>query len=156
MTFYSDVIPRAQAWGLKLKFVAYTEETDVVKQFKAGNCEAAVLTSILSRQFVKFAGTMDAIGAINSEKGLELAIATLSRSRAGKLMIENNYEVVTTFPVGSMYAFVKDRSIDTIDEFSGQKIAILNNDPQMYKFASLSKSKPVTVTLSNFADKFKT
>ncbi|WP_231882947.1 putative solute-binding protein, partial [Oleiphilus sp. HI0132] len=66
MTFYSDVIPRAQAWGLKLKFVAYTEETDVVKQFKAGNCEAAVLTSILSRQFVKFAGTMDAIGAINS------------------------------------------------------------------------------------------
>jgi hypothetical protein len=99
---------------------------------------------------------MDAIGAINSKEGLELAIATLSRDRAGKLMIEDDYEVVTTFPVGSMYAFVKDRKIDTIDEFAGKKLAILNNDPQMYKFASLSNSIPVPVTLSNFADKFKT
>jgi hypothetical protein len=156
MTFYSDVIPKAQAWGLNIRFKAFTEETDVVEQFKAEKCEAAVLTSILSRQFVKFAGTMDAIGAINSKKGLELAIATLSRERAGKLMIEANYEVVTTFPVGSMYAFVKDRNVDTIDEFAGKKLAILNRDPQMYKFASLSSSIPVPVTLSNFADKFKT
>ena len=74
MTFYSDVIPKAQAWGLNLKFVAYTEETDAVKEFKAGKCEAVVLTSILSRQFVQFAGTMDAIGAINSQEGLELAL----------------------------------------------------------------------------------
>ncbi len=154
MTFYSDVIPKAQAWGLRLKFVAYTEETDAVKAFKAGKCEAVVLTSILSRQFVQFAGTMDAIGAINSQEGLELAIATLSRPRAGNLMIEGNYEVVTTFPIGSMYAFVKDRSIDTIEEFSRKKLAILNKDPQMQKFADLSGASKVNVTLSNFADKF--
>jgi hypothetical protein len=154
MTFYSDVIPKAQAWGLRLKFVAYTEETDAVKAFKAGKCEAVVITSILSRQFVQFAGTMDAIGAINSQEGLELAIATLSRPRAGNLMIEGNYEVVTTFPIGSMYAFVKDRSVDTIEEFSGKKLAILNDDPQMKKFADLAGASKVNVTLSNFADKF--
>lgn len=154
MTFYSDVIPKAQAWGLRLKFVAFTEETDAVKAFKAGECEAVVITSILSRQFVQFAGTMDAIGAINSQDGLELAIATLSRPRAGNLMIEGNHEVVTTFPVGSMYAFVKDRSVDTIDGFSGKKLAILNDDPQMKKFADLAGASKVNVTLSNFADKF--
>ena len=139
MTFYSDVIPKAQAWGLKLKFDAYTEETDAVKAFKAGKCEAVVITSILSRQFVQFAGTMDAIGAINSQEGLELAIATLSRPRAGNLMIEGNYEVVTTFPVGSMYAFVKDRTVDTIEDFSGKKLAILNDDPQMKKICRFSR-----------------
>ncbi len=154
MTFYSDVIPKAQAWGLKLKFDAYTEETDAVKAFKAGKCEAVVITSILSRQFVQFAGTMDAIGAINSQEGLELAIATLSRPRAGNLMIEGNYEVVTTFPVGSMYAFVKDRTVDTIEDFSGKKLAILNDDPQMKKFADLAGASKVNITLSDFAEKF--
>lgn len=154
MTFYSDVIPKAQAWGLRIKFEAYTEETDAVKAFKAGKCEAVVITSILSRQFVKFAGTMDAIGAINSQEGLELAIATLTRQRAGNLMIEGNHEVVTTFPVGSMYAFVKDRSTDTIEEFAGKNLAILNDDPQMKKFADLAGAGKVNVTLSNFAEKF--
>lgn len=155
MTFYSDVIPKAQAWGLRLKFEAYTEETDAVKAFKAGKCEAVVITSILSRQFVQFAGTMDAIGAINSQEGLELAIATLSRERAGNLMIEGNHEVVTTFPIGSMYAFVKDRSVNTIEGFAGKKLAILNDDPQMKKFADLAGASKVIVTLSDFADKFK-
>ena len=154
MTFYSDVIPKAQAWGLNIRFVAYTEETQAVEDFKKGKCEAAVLTSILSRQFVKFAGTMDAVGAINSDKGLELAIATFARSLAGNLMVDGQYEVFTTFPVGSMYAFVKDREINTIDKFKGKTLAVLNDDPQMKKFAELAGSQPVKVTLSTFADKF--
>ncbi len=154
MTFYSDIIPKAQAWGLNIRFVAYTEETQAVEDFKKGRCEAAVLTSILSRQFIKFAGTMDAIGAINSDKGLELAIATFARSLAGNLMVDGDYEVFTTFPVGSMYAFVKDRSINTIEKFKGKTIAILNDDPQMRKFSDLAGSVPVPVKLSNFAEKF--
>jgi hypothetical protein len=154
MTFYSDVIPKAQAWGLNIRFVAYTEELQAVEDFKKGKCEAAVLTSILSRQFVKFAGTMDAVGAINSDKGLELAIATFARSLAGNLMVDGDYEVFTTFPVGSMYAFVKDRDINTIDKFKDKTLAILNNDPQMFKFAELAGSKPVNVKLSTFAEMF--
>lgn len=154
MTFYSDIIPRAQAWGLNLRFVAYTEELQAVEDFKKGKCEAAVLTSILSRQFVKFAGTMDAIGAINSDKALELAIATFARSLAGNLMVDGDYEVFTTFPVGSMYAFVKDRSLNSIDKFKDKTLAIMNHSPQMLKFAELAGAKSVDVTLSNFADKF--
>jgi len=53
-----------------------------------------------------------------------------------------------------MYAFVKDRSVDTIDDFSGKSIAILNSDPQMRKFADLAGSSQIDVTLSNFAGKF--
>jgi len=154
MTFYSDVIPKAQAWGLNIRFVAYTEETQAVEDFKKGKCEAAVLTSILSRQFVKFAGTMDAVGAINSDKALELAIATFARPLAGNLMVDGQYEVFTTFPVGSMYAFVKDREINTIDQFKGKTLAVLNEDPQMRKFAELAGAQPVNVRLSTFAEKF--
>jgi len=154
MAFYSDVIPKAQAWGLSIRFVAYTDERVAANDFKAGRCEAVLLTSILARQFVKFGGTMDAIGAINSQKGLELALATLARPRAGKLMTEGNYEVIATFPVGSMFAFVNDRSINTIDAFAGKKISILNGDPQMQKFADLAGASKVNVSLATFAGRF--
>ena len=128
MSFYSDVIPKAQAWGLSIRFVAYTDERVAASDFKAGRCEAVLLTSILARQFVKFGGTMDAIGAINSQKGLETALNSLARPKAGKLMTEDEYEVIATFPVGSMYAFVNDRSINTIEKFKGKSISILIGD----------------------------
>mgnify|MGYP000249851667 CR=1 FL=1 len=154
MSFYSDVIPKAQSWGLSIRFVAYTDERIAASDFKAGRCEAVLLTSILARQFVKFGGTMDAIGAINSQEGLETALSSLARPKAGKLMTEGKYEAVATFPVGSMYAFVNDRTIDTIEEFAGKSISILNGDPQMKKFADLAGASQVNVTLDSFAELF--
>ncbi|MDX1451041.1 MAG: putative solute-binding protein [Oleiphilaceae bacterium] len=154
MSFYSDLIPTAQAWGLSIRFIAYTDEKVAANDFKAGRCEAVLLSAIMSRQFVKFGGTMDAIGAISSQKGLELVLATLARPRAGELMVQGNYEVVATFPVGSMYAFVNDRSIDSIDGFAGKRLSVLNNDPQAMKFAKLAGATPVGTTLSTFAAQF--
>jgi len=154
MSFYSDVIPKAQAWGLSIRFVAYTDERIAAADFKAGRCEAVLLTSILARQFVKFGGTMDAIGAIDSQQGLETALNSLARPKAGKLMTEGKYEAIATFPVGSMYAFVNDRSINTIEKFKGKSISILNGDPQMRKFADLAGASQVGVTLDSFAGRF--
>lgn len=154
ISFYSDVIPKAQSWGVAIKFVAYTDEKVAAADFKAKKCEAVLLSAIMSRQFVKFGGTMDAIGAINSEKGLELALATLARPRAGKLMTQDPYEVIATFPVGSMYAFVNNRAIDSIEDFSGRKLSVLNGDPQAMKFAKLAGATPVGTTLSTFAAQF--
>ncbi|MFT6028820.1 MAG: hypothetical protein ACI8O8_000549 [Oleiphilaceae bacterium] len=154
MSFYSDLIPKAQSWGLNIRFIAYTDESVAANDFKAGRCQAVLLTSIMARQFVQFGGTMDAIGAINSEKGLELVLATLARPRAGKLMIQGNYEVVATFPVGSMFAFVNDRSMQSIDDFSGKRMAILNGDPQARKFSDLAGTSPMNVTLASFAGQF--
>jgi len=154
MSFYSDLIPKAQTWGLNIRFIAYTDEKIAANEFKAGNCDAVLLSAIMSRQFVKFGGTMDAIGAISSKKGLEMVLKTLARPRAGKLMTEGKYEVVATFPVGSMYAFVNDRSINNIDDFAGRRISVLNNDPQAMKFANLAGATPVPTTLSTFGPQF--
>lgn len=154
MSFYSDLIPKAQSWGLNIRFVAYTDESVAANDFKAGRCEAVLLTSIMARQFVKFAGTMDAIGAILSEKGLAILLGTLTKPISGNLMTEGNYEVVATFPVGSMFAFVNDRSIQSIADFSGKKIGILNDDPQAKKFSDLAGTSPVNVSLATFAGQF--
>ncbi|KZY63833.1 hypothetical protein A3762_14385 [Oleiphilus sp. HI0125] len=154
MAFYSDLIPKAQSWGLSIRFIAYTDEKIAANDFKAGKCDAVLLSAILSRQFVKFGGTMDAIGAISSQRGLETVLKTLARPKAGRLMTQGKYEVVATFPVGSMYAFVNDRSINNIGDFSGRRISVLNNDPQAMKFAKLAGATPVATTLSTFAPMF--
>lgn len=154
MSFYSDLIPTAQSWGLAITFTPYTDEKVAANEFKAGHCDAVLLSAIMSRQFVKFGGTMDAVGSVTSNKGLELLLATLARPKAGSLMTEGPYEVVATFTVGSMFAFVRDRTVDTIDEFSGKKFSILNNDPQAKMFADLAGATPVGTTLSTFSAMF--
>lgn len=154
MSFYSDLIPTAQTWGLNITFIPFTDEKVAANEFKANNCDAVLLSAIMSRQFVKFGGTMDAVGSVTSNKGLELLLATVARPKAGSLMTEGPYEVVATFTVGSMFAFVRDRNIDTIDEFAGKKFSILNNDPQAMMFAQLAGATPVGTTLSTFSAMF--
>lgn len=154
MTFYSDLKPKAIAWGLDLEFIAYTDEKVAANDFKAGVCDGAHLSAILSRQFVPFAGTLDAIGGITSDDGLGKILATLATPGAGKIMTNGAYEAVAAWPVGSMFAFVNDRNIDTVAEFSGKKISVLNEDPQTHKLANMAGASPVGTSLATFSGQF--
>lgn len=154
MTFFADLKPKAIAWGLDLEFIAYTDEKVAANDFKAGVCEAVHVTAILGRQFVPFGGTLDAIGGITTETGLGTILKTLASPKAGKLMTNGNYETVATFPVGTLFAFVNDRSIDTVAEFSGKKISVLNEDPQTLKLANMAGASPVGTSLATFSGQF--
>jgi len=154
MTFYSDLKPKAIKWGIDLEFIAYTDEKVAANDFKAGVCEGAHLTAILSRQFVPFSGTLDAIGGIISNDGLEKIIATLASPKAASILTNGQYEAVAAWPVGSMFAFVNDKSIDTVAEFSGKKISVLNEDPQIHKLTNLVGASPVGTSLATFSGQF--
>lgn len=154
MTFFSDLKPKAIAWGLDIEFIAYTDEKVAANDFKAGVCQAAHLTAILGRQFVPFAGTLDAIGGITTDTGLGKILATLANPKAGELMTNGQYETVASFPVGTLFAFVNDRSIDTVAEFSGKKISVLNEDPQTHKLANMAGASPVGTSLATFSGQF--
>jgi len=154
MTFYSDLKPKAISWGLDLDFIAYTDEKVAANDFKAGVCEGVLVTAILGRQFVPFAGTLDAIGGITTDEGLGKILATLANPKAGKLMTNGPYEAVATFPVGTLFAFVNDKNIDTVAEFSGKKISVLNEDPQTHKLANLVGASPVGTSLATFSGQF--
>lgn len=64
------------------------------------------------------------------------------------------YEAVAAWPVGSMFAFVNDRNIDTIAEFSGKKISVLNEDPQIHKLVNMVGASPVGTSLATFSGQF--
>lgn len=150
ISFFSELIPKAMSWGLDLKFVPYEDENAAAEGLASGKCDIAIVTAILSRDFVPFAGTLDAIGGITSEKKLKEALAAISSPKANSIMSHDGYEMVASLPVGSMFAFVNDRKISGIDKFKGKRIAILNDDIQTKTFAELSGAHPISTTLSNF------
>jgi len=154
MTFLSDLVPKAITWGLKLKLSAYTDEKVASNDFKAGLCDMVFLTGLLTRQYVPFGSTLNAIGGIISEEGVNRVLKAITHPKAGKLLTQGNYEIVGTFPVGGVYLFVKDRNVDTIEEFSGKKISILNDDPQAMKFANMAGASPVGTSLATFSGQF--
>lgn len=154
MTFFADIVPKAIAWDLDIKLQAYTDEKVAANDFKAGLCDVVFVTAILGRPFVPFGGTLDAIGGIISEEGLSRVLKAITNPKAGKLLTNGNYEVVGTLPVGSVYLFVKDKSIDSVEKFSGKKISVLNEDPQTLKLANLAGASPVGTTLATFSGQF--
>jgi Solute-binding protein AdeT 1/2 len=154
IAFFSELIPTALSWGLELNFIPYEDENLVAQDLKDGKCDIGIVTAILSRDFVQFAGTLDAIGGITSERKLRKTLAALSSPKASDLMSDNNYEVVASLPVGSMFAFVNDKKIKGIDNFKGKTLAVLNGDIQTKMFAELSGAKPILVNLSNFSEHF--
>jgi hypothetical protein len=150
MAFFSDLIPKALSWGVDLKLIPYENENAAAEDLASGKCDIAIVTAILSRDFVPFAGTLDAIGGITSEEKLKETIAAISSSKANEVMSSGEYEMIASLPVGSMFAYVNDRKINGVDKFLGKKVAILNGDIQTKTFAELSQAIPVATTLSNF------
>lgn len=154
IAFFSDVIPHALKWGLDLNFVPYEDERQAAKDLFTDKCDIAIVTAILSRDFVPFAGTLDAIGGLTSEDKLRRAMATIASPKAAPYMATEEFEVVASLPLGSMFAFVTDRKIRYIDDFRNKKIAVLNGDMQASMFAELAEAIPVDETLTSFASSF--
>ena len=65
---------RAQAleFGVELDMVPYTNETIMIEEFKSGRCDAALMTGMRARQFNKYTGSIDAIGALPTQEHVYL------------------------------------------------------------------------------------
>lgn len=141
-------------WGVDLEPKAYTDEKIAVDDFKAGQCDAVLVTGSRSRPFNKFAATIEAIGAIPDEKLLRTLLATISGPKAAKYMREGQYEVAGIMPAGPIYLFTRDRGIDTVEKLSGKRVATIDYDqPSIYLVNHIGASM-VPSNSANFSGKF--
>ncbi len=149
-----DYKTAALAWGVELELKPYTSERVADEDFKAGLCDAVSFTGLRSRQYNSFAGSLDAIGAMPSYQHLKSLITTVSAAKAAKLMINEPYEVAGIFPMGAAFMFVNDRTIDTVGELAGKRIAILDSDPAQVEMVSFVGASPVGTSIANMYSKF--
>lgn len=150
----------ALEWGVKLKLKPYTDETVALEDFESEQCDGVVLTGVRNRQLVKFAGSIDMMGALPSLDHLKKAVKALARPRAKKYLRTDKYEVAGIFPAGSVYFFVRPevmRQLDgapSVDDFAGKKVAVLNYDQQAITAIREVGGTVIGADVTSFSGKF--
>ncbi len=146
--------PTALKWGVDLQLKAYTDEKIAAEDFKAGQCDSVLLTSTRTRKFNRFTGTLEALGAIENEKEMRTVIRTLSSPKAAPLLKSGDVEVAGILPAGAVYLFLRDRTVDTVGELQGKKIATFDYDDAAMHMVRYVGASIVGSSSSNFAGKF--
>lgn len=146
--------PSAMKWGINLELRAYTDEKIAAEDFKAGQCDSVLLTGTRAREFNKFTGSLEAMGAIPSGDEMKMVLQTLTQPKAAKLMKSGEYEVAGILPAGAIYLYTRDRTIDTVEELQGKKVATLDYDQASMTMVRHVGASVVGASTANFAGKF--
>lgn len=144
----------ASRWGANIELRAYTDERVAAEDFKAGQCDGAVMTGLRGRQFNQFTGSVDSVGAIPTYKHMRTVVELLSSPKSAALMVNGPYEIAGIVPLGAAFVFVRDRSINSIEKAAGKKIAVLDWDKSQAKMVQQLGAQPVSSDITNFAPKF--
>src|SRR6218665_1196918 len=149
-----DLALEAKKWNINTTIKVYTDERVAAEDFKAGQCEGLVVTTLRARQFNKFMGSLDAVGGIRSAKEMRAVLQTLANPKVIPLTISGPYQVIGVVPLGAAYVFVNDRSINSIEKAAGKKVAVLDWDKSQAKLVQQMGAQPVASDISNFFGKF--
>ncbi|MCG8611529.1 MAG: DUF6091 family protein [Pseudomonadales bacterium] len=146
--------PAALKWGVNLELSAYTDEKIASEDFKAGQCDAVLLTGTRAREYNKFTGSLEALGAIPGDQEMQMILQTLNQPKASQLMTSGNYEIAGILPAGAVYLFLRDRNINSVEKLQGKKIATLDYDQASLTMVRHVGASVVGASSANFAGKF--
>jgi hypothetical protein len=154
-----------QKKGFEINLKSYLDERVAVEDFRTGQCDGVMATALRTRQFNSFTAAMDSIGAativrkgkIDFDGSYEVVrrfINTLSSPKAAELTKVGQFEVVGILPLGMVYPFVNDRSIDTLEKAAGKRVAAFDYDKSQAQLIQRVGARPVAVDVSNFSSMF--
>ena len=150
----------SKKWGAQVQLISFQDEDLADKAFQNDKCDAVYMTSMRARTYNKFAGSIDALGGVPSNKIAQKAVEYVLDPRNTKRMTTTlqgeSYEVAGIGLIGSAYIFVKDRRLNTIDKAQGKKFAILHYDRAQRVMVERVGAVPVISDISNFIKKFNT
>ena len=149
-----DYQAAAVAWGVDFELKPYTDEKTAAEDFKAGQCEAVLMTGTRCRQFHKFAGTLEAMGGLPEYGQLKSIVRSLSKAGAAKLMTSGDYEVGGIFSGGAVYLFVRDKAINSAEALAGRRLATLDFDVAAKTMVKQVGASMVAADVGTFAGMF--
>ena len=151
-----DFKTAALGWGVDIELKPYTDEKIAAEDLKAKQCDGALLTGIRGRQFISYTGSMDSIGAIPDYDAMRMVVTILASGnpKVNPHLVSGPYEFGGLVPMGAAYLFVKDNSIDTVEELAGKSIAVLEYDVAEANMAKRVGMSPVMSDITNFSTRF--
>lgn len=149
-----DYRNEALAWGVTFELKPYTDEKTAAEDLKAGKCHVALLTGVRARGYNRFSGTVEAMGALTNYDQLETAIKLLANPKIASKMKSGDYETLAVFPAGAVYLYVRDRSIDSVSELAGKRIATMDFDLAAQTMVDRAGATMVPADIGTFAGMF--
>ncbi|KZX85034.1 hypothetical protein A3717_31420, partial [Alcanivorax sp. HI0013] len=144
----------ALGWDLEVELIPHTNEAIAAEDLKAGVCDAALITGIRGRNFNKYAGTIDSIGAIPSMEHMEVVLKVLAHPQTADKLSQGSYQIMGVAPAGAAYIFVNDREINSLAKAAGKRVAVLEYDETQAILVSQVGATPVGSDVTNFSTKF--
>ena len=99
----------SKKWGAQVQLISFQDEDLADKAFQNDKCDAVYMTSMRARTYNKFAGSIDALGGVPSNKIAQKAVEYVLDPRNTKRMTTTlqgeNYEVAGIGLIGSAYIF---------------------------------------------------
>ncbi|MFP5430323.1 MAG: putative solute-binding protein [Gammaproteobacteria bacterium] len=149
-----DYALQVRRMGINLRLRPYTDERVALEDFKAGQCDAVLMTNLRGRQLNKFVGTLDSLGSVPTYEMLRSVIGLLMSPKSAPRMVNGPYEVASIIPLGAVYPVVNDRNINTLAKASGKRIAAFDWDQTQAILIKQIGARPVSADITNFAGKF--
>ncbi len=149
-----DFQTAALEWGVRFEMRPYTDERTASEDFNAGVCQVVLLTGVRARQYNSFAGSIEAMGAIESYDILRQVLGLLANPRAGERMVSGNYETIAIFPAGAVYLFLRDRNLTNISQLAGKRVSTIDFDQAAVTMVDRIGASMVPADIGTFAGMF--
>ena len=145
-------------WQADIELIAYQDEEKAQQDFDSGKCDGVSVTSMRARKYNKFAGSIDAVGAVTSNAIAQKAITYVLDKRNQRRLVTTidgeKIEVAGIAQIGLAYIFVRDKNIDTIEKAAGKKFAYLHYDQAQKTIVESLNLIAVPSDISDFVKKF--
>ena len=120
---------QAAGWGVAVELKSYNDEETAVKDFDAGKCDGIAATGIRLQKYNRAAYTVEAVAGVPSYALLKQVLVTLQTKDTYDHVFESGpYQTAGIYPLGAVYAFVRDRNINDAGDFAGRTIAYMDYD----------------------------
>lgn len=144
----------AREWNLIAEIKAYTDERVVAEDLKAGQCDAAAMSTLRAKQFNFTVGSIDAPGNLRSYEEMKSLMQMLANPVVASLAINGRYQVAAILPIGAIFVVVNDRQINSLSKAAGKRVVVLDWDPIQAKMISGLGAQPVTADFTSYGAKF--
>jgi len=162
-------VARSYSWameakGIALKLRAYADEGVAAEDFKVGQCDGLLATSLRTRAWVPLTAALDDGGAATIVKDGKVdidasyqvigqAVRALATPQAERLVIDGPNEVVGIVPAGATYMLMRDRTL-LKRGLAGARMPAFDGDKLQLFLIAKAGGVPVAANTRNFGTMF--
>lgn len=126
---------RSLHYGLDFSITVYQDEEALIADLQAGDCDAGLISGARALEFNRFAGSIEALGAVPELSHLHTLFTAISSPRMAERMQEGDYTVLGVASMGENYLYTGSSNIVSLQQLKGRKVGVPNYDLSLQALA---------------------